>query len=165
MKMKNKNGTDALGNSERISTVVDRLCQPDSYEHMFNRYAHDVPMPSIEVLSEIVELLRAILFPGYYGPAQVSTQSMSFYIGAAMDKVYNLLSKQIERGHCFVCGRDEAGNCLECKERSRRLATEFLEQLPTIRELLSSDVQAAFDGDPAAKTPGETIFCYPSIRA
>lgn len=165
MKMKNKNGVSASDNGKRLDAVVGELCQPDSYEHMFNRYAHDVPMPSAEALGEIVELLRAILFPGYYGPAQVSTQSMSYYLGAAMDKVYNMLAKQIERGHCFVCGRDEQGNCMDCKQRSRRLAVEFLEQLPIIRELLSSDVQAAFDGDPAAKTPGETIFCYPSIRA
>lgn len=162
---KNKNGAEANGNGKRLAAVVDELCRPQSYEHMFNRYAHDVAMPSVEIMGEIVELLRGILFPGYYGPAQVSTQSMNFHIGAALDKVYNLLAKQIERGHCFVCKRDEQGDCMECKRRARRLATEFLEQLPAIRSLLSADVQAAFDGDPAAKTPGETIFCYPSIRA
>ncbi|MBU1247598.1 MAG: serine acetyltransferase [Proteobacteria bacterium] len=165
--MRNKKGEELRPkqNGAALSTIIGQLCEPESYEHMFNRYAHDVPMPSIEVLHEIVELLRAIIFPGYYGPPQVSTESMPYYIGAAMDKVYNLLAKQIERGHCFVCGRDEKGNCVECKVRSRKLALEFLAKLPRIRQLLSLDVQAAFDGDPAAKTAGETIFCYPSIRA
>jgi serine O-acetyltransferase len=45
------------------------------------------------------------------------------------------------------------------------VALEFIRRLPQVRELLATDVQAAFDGDPAAKSPGETIFCYPSIKA
>jgi serine O-acetyltransferase len=155
----------AQANGRLLDTIVGELCEPRSYEHMFNRFAHDVPMPSTEVLGEIVERLRAILFPGYYGPAQVSTESMPYYIGSSLNKDYALLSKQIERGHCFVCSRENRDACTDCKERSRRLAREFLATLPRIRELLSQDVQAAYDGDPAAKTPGEIIFCYPSIRA
>ncbi len=153
------------GNGADLSDIVAKLCEPGSYEYMFNRYAHDVLMPSAESLNEIVELLRSIIFPGYFGPSQVSTQSMPYVTGAALDKVYTMLAKQIERGHCFVCGRDKKGDCKDCKDLSRELSMQFIGQLPRIRELLSMDVQAAFDGDPAAKTSGEIIFCYPSVRA
>lgn len=165
MGIDNIENVQAAHNGRQLSSIVDELCEPSSYEHMFNRFAHDVPMPSIEVLTEIVERLRAILFPGYYGPAQVSKESMPYYIGSSLNKVYAMLAKQIERGHCFVCSRENRDVCSDCKERSRVLAKRFLATLPQIRDMLSQDVQAAFDGDPAAKTPGEIIFCYPSIRA
>ncbi|WP_449242339.1 serine O-acetyltransferase EpsC [Desulfovibrio sp.] len=153
----NGNGRPAL------AKVVERLCDPASYSAVYHRPLHDQPMPSIPALREIVERLRAVLFPGYFGDSDVSQDSMRYHIGANLDIVARLLSEQVKRGHCFFCDRDEGGGCADCEERANTLAGKFLDRLPEIRALLATDVQAAYTGDPASRSPGETIFCYPSI--
>ncbi|MFW6324703.1 MAG: serine O-acetyltransferase EpsC, partial [Desulfovibrionales bacterium] len=147
-----------------IAEVTSELCKPESYRLVYHRYSFVEPMPSIQVLSEIVDHLRSILFPGFYGDSELPQETMHFHIGSRLDRVAGTLTDQIKRGYCFECKREEL-NCEECEERSRGLALSFLKQLPEMRDYLASDVQAALDGDPAAKTPGEIIFCYPSIKA
>lgn len=129
------------------------------------RFSHDQPMPSVEALSNIVERLRSVLFPGYFGPSEMRPDSLHYYIGSTLDQVERELADQIKRGYCFVCLKEEREICGDCDERSLNTAREFISTLPEVRDLLLTDVQAAYDGDPAAKTPGETIFCYPSILA
>lgn len=129
------------------------------------RPTNEAPMPSVEVLAEIVEDLRAVLFPGYYGTSELNSQALPYYIGANLDSLHRRLAEQINRGYCFVCEKQGKERCMDCEERSSTVALEFLRALPMIRQMLASDVEAAFDGDPAAKTHGETIFCYPSVRA
>jgi len=153
------------GRRPPLTGVVERLCDPASYSAVYHRPLHDQPMPSIPALREVMDRLRAVLFPGYFGDSEVSPESMRFHIGAHLDSVTRLLSEQIKRGHCFFCERDEGGGCTDCEERATTLAGKFLDKLPEIRALLATDVQAAYTGDPASRSPGETIFCYPSIAA
>jgi len=151
------------GYGEIMTSVLSELCHPDSYRTVIHRSNHDVPMPSTESLREIVDLTRAILFPGYFGYPHLNISNMASYLGYSMDRLAHLLEKQIRRGFCFAC-TDEAESCTDCNARARDLTAQFLGRLPSIRYFLSRDVQAAYEGDPAAKNPGETIFCYPSIR-
>ena len=85
-------------------------------------------------------------------------------MSANLDSIFRLLMEQIRRGICFTCA-DSDVQCPQCDSDSEEKALAFLDGLPEIRDLLASDVKAAYAGDPAAKTPGETIFCYPSITA
>ncbi len=155
---------EELQGMPELERVVDRLCAPESYEAVYHSSLHGAPMPSVETLSEIMERLKAALFPGYYGPAQVKMRSMRYHLAANLDSVYRMLAEQIRRGGCFICA-EFAHECGHCESHSKELAMAFLQRLPEIRHLLSTDVRAAFEGDPAAKSPGETIFCYPSIMA
>ena len=148
-----------------IAAIVEELCEQNKDSLTCHRLRHEAPMPSVDMLTAIVEDLRAVLFPGYYGPSDVTSESMPFYIGANLDRLHRQLAEQINRGYCFVCQREDKALCKDCEERSRDIAWKFIRKLPDIRHLLATDVDAAFVGDPAAKTPGETIFCYPSIRA
>jgi serine O-acetyltransferase len=148
-----------------IAVIVEELCEQNKDSLTCHRLRHEAPMPSVDMLTAIVEDLRAVLFPGYYGPSDVTSESMPFYIGANLDRLHRQLAEQINRGYCFVCKREDKALCKDCEERSRDIAWKFIRKLPGIRHLLATDVDAAFVGDPAAKTPGETIFCYPSIRA
>ncbi|NCC25235.1 MAG: serine acetyltransferase [Deltaproteobacteria bacterium] len=120
-------------------------------------------MPSVQDLREIMGLLRAVLFPGYFGRSDIGPETMRYHVGSALDQVRTLLAEQIRRGHCFFCALEDQA-CPECEERARILTLKFLTTLPRIRNLLALDVQAAYEGDPAAKSPGESIFCYPSIK-
>ncbi len=149
----------------KITEVVNRLCRADSYKTVYHRANHDVPMPSVEVLSEIVKMIRAVLFPGYFGHSEVKPVTMKYYVGSAIDRIFLALSEQLKRGDCFACSQEADGNCSDCEERARNYAIRFIERLPYIRNILATDAQAAYDGDPAAKQVGETIFCYPSLKA
>ncbi len=145
-----------------INKVTQELSSPGSYNLVSHRSTHDIPMPSVQAMEEVVEGLRAVIFPGYFGSAELSMGSIPYYVGAKLDSSFRLLCEQIKRGLCFdgcdVCHQD-------CPEKSREIAERFIERLPEIRRLLTTDVVAAYEGDPAAKSYGESIFCYPSIKA
>ncbi len=143
--------------------VIRELSNPESYEAVYHKPSHDQPMPSIETLEEIVSRLKAVLFPGYFGKSDLSPATMAYHMGASLDKVSTMLAEQIRRGHCFFCKLNGEGDCNACEAEAQRLTRRFIAMLPEIRRLLSTDVMAAFEGDPASVSPGETIFCYPSI--
>lgn len=145
--------------------IIKELSNPESYETVYHQPRHDQPMPSIEALEEIVSRLRAVLFPGYFGKSDVSPDTMAYHLGASLDKVASMLCEQIRRGHCFFCKLNGEGDCNDCDQQAKQLTERFIAKLPEIRRLLSTDVMAAFEGDPASVSPGETIFCYPSITA
>ncbi|MBG0775811.1 MAG: serine acetyltransferase [Desulfovibrionaceae bacterium] len=148
-----------------LDQTVNRLCDAPSFRLMVNRLAYDKPMPSVDALASLVDLLRSVLFPGYFGDSHVSAESQRYAVGSALNRAAHLLTEQVERGYCFVCTHQDRGACEECRTRAQEVTLAFLERLPEVRDLLALDVEAAFDGDPAAKNHGEVIFCYPSIRA
>jgi serine O-acetyltransferase len=121
-------------------------------------------MPSTEALAEIMELLRAILFPGFFMDSDIRPENITYYTGAKLDKVLVLLTEQIKRGYCFSCQNLAEQECPICSVKPTESVYQFIQALPEIRRLLSLDSQAAYEGDPAAVSYGETIFCYPSLR-
>jgi len=160
------NGSDRLREDE-INTIVSDLCNPESYRTVYHRSFHDFLMPSVESLRDTVNLLKSVLFPGYFIDSDIRPETMKYHIGSTIDRVYIQLAEQIKRGYCFTCADsgDTEHVCEECERRSKDVASKFLLTLPRLRRLLTLDAQAAFRGDPAARGVGETIFCYPSIRA
>ena len=153
------------GHQQLIHSVVDELCNGAGNEVVIHRANHLVPMPSVETLRSILDQLRTVLFPGYYGASDIRPESLMFRIGGTLDQVVKLLAEEIKRGFCFVCAYSDDKQCSECDERAQNLARKFIGTLPHIRELLSKDALAAYEGDPAAMSPGEAIYCYPSMRA
>ncbi len=149
-----------------IESVVEGLCRERSRDPLVHRHHHDVPLPSVETLSEIMEMLRSVLFPGYFGPSELRVETMRYYTGATLDRVERLLSEQVRRGFCYECtlARRKEG-CEGCDARARNITDKFLQELPRVRDLLATDAMAAYEGDPAALSPGETVFCYPSMTA
>lgn len=148
----------------KLSRIVDDLSDTQKYNFLYHDAKHDVPMPSVENLAEIVGLLKRILFPGYFGKSECNKETIKYYIGANVDLMHGMLIEQIKRGFCFSCA-DRFPHCSECELESRGITLQFIERLPYIKQMLSTDVIAAFTGDPAAKSYGETIFCYPSLTA
>jgi serine O-acetyltransferase len=120
--------------------------------------------PSREVVHEAVELLRTVLFPGYFGPSEFTGESLRYYIGATLDRVLHTLQQQIRRGLGTACESKDP-HCSDCDERSHKIARAFLDTLPEVRKLLATDAQAAYEGDPAATSADEAIFCYPGMLA
>ncbi len=164
--MENQYEEAACKSRERIITdTVDALCKPESYEAVIHSREHGRGMPSVEELGEAVELLRSVMFPGYFGTSEINTETMHFYIGAALDRICRIMQEQVRRGFCFFCDETSTDKCVECEGKSKHITNELLKRLPGIRHLLATDVAAAYEGDPAAGSHDEAIFCYPSIRA
>jgi serine O-acetyltransferase len=122
-------------------------------------------MPSIEKLKQIVEKIRQIVFPGYFGEINLKSETLPYYMGVLIDEVYELMAEQIFSGLCFICEKEEDRGLAEKRKIAERIATEFVHGLAEMRRILITDVNAAYLGDPAANSVGEVIFCYPAIRA
>jgi serine O-acetyltransferase len=121
-------------------------------------------LPSRQTIGEIIESLRSVLFPGYFGFSELKEESLRFHVGATLDHIRRDLQEQIKRGLCFSC--EEGPECLPfCDKKAHELTGEFLRQLKKVQRLLALDVRASFEGDPAAANPDEVIFCYPGIVA
>lgn len=163
--MEDEKKIDVSRTEKTIHRVVDVLCRPESYEVVYHKPDQENVMPSLDMLTEVVERLRMVLFPAYFSDSEMSLESMPYIIGNHLEKVQRLLSEQIKRGIGFSKELAYWQASIECEERSRNLSRRFIATIPKIRKLLASDVLAAYEGDPAAKTPGEAIFCYPSIKA
>jgi serine O-acetyltransferase len=154
-------------NSEELafSEVVDSLCATSDG---MCRTRGDLPcrhiLPSRDTLIAMVEDLRSVLFPGYFGMNEVTRENMSFYVGSTLDRVLRDMQVQVQRGYCFICDLEEP-DCDECRQRALKTTRTFMSRLPEIRRVLATDVQAAYEGDPAATCPDEAIFCYPGMLA
>ncbi|HAM36410.1 MAG TPA: serine acetyltransferase [Elusimicrobia bacterium] len=146
----------------RFFGIVDELC---GGVQSLQRPKTDVPLPNVEAVRRASEMLRAGLFPGYFGDPQFPSGNLRFSVGATLDAAAHLLTEQLERSLCFVCEKTTRTGCPECRARTDVLVDSFMETLPRLQKVLMSDVQAAYEGDPAATSPAETVFCYPGLLA
>ena len=151
--------------SETLANVVKELSDSKSYQGLFHRQSDDSPLPSSNTIHSLVEELRILLFPGYFGNSAVNSRTITYHIGVHTEKAYNLLKSQILAGLCFD-NTDEDCGCTDCQQQeAAQLAVKFMASLPDLRRILATDVEAMFNGDPAAHNYGEVISCYPAIRA
>jgi len=123
-----------------------------------------VPLPSKDATVRILELLFDILYPGYFGEQALDKSNVGFIVGHKLNDLYDLLTEQVYRAIKHECRR-LGSVCTHCKVRSEDVAIDFLRGLPALRELLAEGAQAAYDGDPAAKSQGEVVFSYPATVA
>jgi serine O-acetyltransferase len=122
--------------------------------------AGTAPLPNVDEVRRIVSLCKNIIFTDYFHKRQSDEQMRSYHIGVSMDELYCLLRRQIARGLQF---------CEECSESdvissAERIALQFIDQLPEVKRLLYTDVEAMFQSDPAATNYGEVIYCYPVMN-
>lgn len=144
-----------------LTQAVDELSESESYKGLFHQHTDGNPLPSAKVLRDIIELARAIIFPGYFGNSTVNSRTVTYHIGVNVERLFDLLTE----GLCFA-GDGECNCCTELqREEAALLAAKFISNLPAMRRTLATDVEAAYNGDPAAQSFGEVISCYPAIRA
>ncbi|MGM9758960.1 MAG: serine O-acetyltransferase [Parabacteroides sp.] len=151
------NRTDILNHIQR-NVVALSADQQARFQYI---PLHQKPSPSVMALQQIMGLLRRIVFPGFFGPAEEAQEgTQDYYTGVYLEQVYEKLQEQVFYGLCFEsdCGE-------ETKNRASKVTVAFLDMIPRIKYLLSTDVKAILDGDPAAKSTSEIIFCYPAIFA
>jgi len=143
-----------------LTHAVQQLADVDSLQRLFDRDRQVFRMPSEQLLAEIVGLTRDVIFPYHYGDTPVYADTLTYYIGVRSDRLARLLREQIRIGLEYDCTC-----CVNPKEKAENITEHFIAQLPELRRLLTTDVIAAYNGDPAAKSHGEVIACYPVIKA
>lgn len=150
----------------QLSNTITELSSPESYNRVYHEPNHGMPMPSIEAMKNIVSLLREIIFPGYFGADILNENLIQYHTGVNIEKLSTLLSEQIKRGLCFDCKMPklDKSQCVACEHKAQNITISFIQELPEIRRKLSTDIQAAYNGDPAAHSIGEIIFCYPTVK-
>jgi serine O-acetyltransferase len=121
-------------------------------------------LPSRDAVVSIVAGLRAALFPTHYGAADLTDESVDYYVGHTLESTLRLLAEQIRRALRFLPENADASE-ESLRVRAFEVAREFGRLLPGIRALLVSDIQAAFSGDPAAQHITEILLCYPGVWA
>ncbi len=157
-----------IGNEYRseIPDIVEIVVNSCSDKGCFDHLDAAV-IPSKESLIEIIDLIKDILFPGYFGDQTVDRNTLSYHIGNEITELFSKLSKQITNSIVYDCGRYEEEPCegSECVDRGHKETLVLLKKIPEMRSVLASDIIATYQGDPAAKSYDEIIFSYPGIFA
>lgn len=142
-----------------VEVILDSYKQHDlsvriDAENMINK----------KVLIDVIEEIRKVLFPGYFGENRVRNDYVKFIVGERLEFIQYNLKKQIAR----ALGNQDM--CSDCKrsainEQAEKIADSFIGKIPVLREYLDTDIQAAYNGDPAAYSTDEIIFSYPGFFA
>jgi serine O-acetyltransferase len=154
--------------NELRSSIAEALVQ-SVVEFPQTQHLNRVDLPSRDTIIKCVGLLRQIMYPGYFGQQTLTDKTLAHRIAALTHELFDLLYEQIccsLRYGKQIPGTDGDQQAIEAVDhRTAEVVLEFFQRLPSVRALLAEDVQAAFDGDPAAQSTDETIYCYPGVLA
>jgi len=126
--------------------LLDSYLSDERARRISHRY-----LPSREAIAEILAKVLELMYPGYYGRLDLDEENLGSHLAQALAALAPKIEHEME--HCLCYGREREAvrqEFGECAPRARELTEVFLSRLPQIRRLLVRDVQAAFDGDPAA---------------
>jgi serine O-acetyltransferase len=152
--------TQASAELERLVDGMIASYRRDSRgQHVNRRF-----LPSRDEILEVVRLLLQLFYPGYIGRQDLTDENLEYHVGTLLSTVREKVQRQVET--CLAFAAESEGKPEDsCGEAARRVTHAFLERLPVIREALIEDVQAAYDGDPAATSLDEVILAYPGLLA
>src|ERR1051326_259140 len=152
----------------RLPQVVQTIRAPVTSSPRL-QHLNRVYLPSRDVIIGIIERLRQLVFPGYFGKQGLTSANLPFRIGELVIELSDMLYEQVR---CCLRYREQIPGtngdnekCEQCDQEAAEIVGRFLDRVPHVRELLADDVEAAYDGDPAAQSTDETIFCYPGLFA
>jgi len=156
-----------------LQSLVKQLRHSREVSHNIRHRGIVRELPSMQALRGILADLAAALFPTHYGTCDLNAGSIDYFVGHALDNALNALAEQVRRSLRFVpayadpAQHDAIAQATDAQlhERALALTAQFAQALPAIRNLLVSDVQAAYQGDPAANHMSEVLLCYPGMRA
>lgn len=153
---------DSKQNSE-LNEIVGTILADYSSDRIINK-TDITDQPDRDKVTEILDKLIKLVFPGYYREKNYKFYNLSSRITVLTEDIFYNLKKQII---ISLIQKPEFENASfeERAEASDKITSEFMMKIPKIRELIETDVQAFFDGDPAAYNHSEIILCYPGLRA
>jgi len=149
-----------------LDSVIDRLrAVREDWRQSQARHAEygEHGFPSRHAIARIVDLLSAVLFPLRLGPAELTSDSEDAFVRASLESALPLLATQIRMELAYSDARGKKG--LDINAFAQRIISALADALPEIRRLLDTDLEAAYAGDPAARSVDEVLLCYPCVTA
>jgi len=162
--MNNQYNSEERWAESGLPNLVDRLVTNyDTFGGMDHLEGKD--LPSKKVVIEVLEDFFAVLFPGYLGDSEINKANIKYCLGTKLTAIYTRLTLEVEKSLKYICRK--ISECPQdiCQKRAQVVVKELLETLPEIRSTLSSDIEAAYKGDPAAVSTDEVILSYPCVMA
>ena len=147
---------------ESLPAITERIVETYEECGAINHLGH-CPLPSYREVVEVMADLREILYPGYGRRQNLHMGNVAYHVGDLIDSLHDRLTQQIARAFRHNCLAQDLEADFEA--RAQEIAIQFLGTIAALRRVLSEDAQAAFDGDPAAKSLDEIVFCYPGVAA
>jgi serine O-acetyltransferase len=162
--MKGKKSLENNWSETGLPLLVDEIIR--NYE-IFGGMDHleGKDLPSKKVVIEVLEDLLTMFFPGYLGKTGITKSNIKYFLGNTLTSVYTRLTGEVDKSLKYICRKIK--ECPEdiCQKRAQVVVKELLEKIPEIRSLLSGDIEAAYNGDPAAVSTEEVIISYPCVLA
>jgi serine O-acetyltransferase len=154
--------------NQKLPAFVDGIVRSIEAEPNL-QHLNRVYLPSRDVIVGCIQRLQDVMFPGYFGKQGLTTANVPFRIGELVIELSDMLYDQVR---CCLRYREQLpgtngddARCAGCDHEAAQIVASFFERIPQVRTILATDVQAAFDSDPAAQSTDETIFCYPGLFA
>lgn len=149
--------------NEKLPELVANITKNYEAEEIFFT-KQNLPFPNRARIIDIIKELRCLMFPGYFGNESIAGENPDYFVGHSLLHLENALHSQI---YAALAYRNNTTTACDQKieDDTNRICLNFLEKLPIIQKMLLKDVQAAFDGDPAAHSKEEIIFSYPGLFA
>jgi serine O-acetyltransferase len=144
---------------EIAERIIDHSQNSPCYTHIDSE-----PIPAEGFVADIIDMFRELLFPGYFTREKLDPVNMRYSLGQTVSKLYDLLADLVTHNIRHDCLRYDL-SCSGCESRGNHIALEVMDSIPEIRQILASDVRAAYEGDPAAKSHDEIVFSYPGVYA
>jgi len=148
---------------ESIPAIVNEVVLSCDRENCFDHVGPE-PIPSRDSVIDIVQRICRILYPGYFVQSRLEQFNLSYYLGQEATALFEILSEQVSVALRHDCIRHNLP-CIKCEERGQEITVEFMGKFAGLRTILATDVRAAYEGDPAAKSYDEVIFSYPGLFA
>jgi serine O-acetyltransferase len=154
---------------EQLPSLTNRIVRTYTDVGKINHLGH-CPLPRYEDVIGAIEDLTDIIYPGYRRREGLHIGNVTYHVGDLIDRLHDTLTVQIARAlrhddRVSSNSRRECEDDMDYEAKGQAMAISFLEKIPELREILATDVQAAYDGDPACRNQDEVIFCYPGLEA
>ena len=158
-------GVATYQEEEKMKKAVKMLACKENLQQMCHLRMVGEPLPSEKLIAELIGLCRSLLFPGFFGGADVNGYNIEYTIGIQCERLKWLLENQILAGSLVGKTNVSTEDEKSIKEEEKHIAIDFIQRLPELRRVLHTDVEAIYKGDPAASSTAEVIYCYPCIKA
>lgn len=149
--------------AENINQIVESIVESYNRHQIITKIDRE-SQPNKSIIVDVIDKMQKIIFPGFFEEKNLKREYIKFYVGELCEDVEYNLNKQIVKAF-LCCKKYQEVPSKELKSKVDTITNEFMQKIPKIREYLETDVQAAYEGDPAAYSMDEIIYSYPGIYA